>query len=81
MIDLNSFNPSFLVNSTDGVGHVELLEVRDVPNDEIELSIEELKNDNEEQGLIFNRWTLKYEVLSNILKNSQLSSKMFKYYQ
>ena len=55
MIDLNSFNPSFLVNSTDGVGHVELLEVRDVPNDEIELSIEELKNEDEEQGLIFNR--------------------------
>jgi len=54
LIDLNSFNPSFLVNSTDGVGHVELekLEVRDVPNDEIELSIEGLKNEENDKGLI-----------------------------
>ena len=44
-----------LVNSTDEVGHVELekLEVRDIPNDEIELSI--TQNYDEEQGLIFNR--------------------------
>ena len=62
-----------MVNSTDGVGHVELekLEVRDIPNDEIELSIEGLQNYDEEQGLIFNRWTLKYEVFSKIFKNFQ----------